>query len=308
MALNDIIILLKVVAFSSLRQLLDHLKGKAREAISTRSLTAGRVLLPCCEQRMCRDSADNGAGRTCTAQVSAWTDRTLQQKLEQTSPQQAWSYQRLPLQGDPVGDASAALLPLPRGWAEDEQDLLGSAKRSSQPPPAAHPGGGTEPGWAACAWHCSSHLRAPGAAMPRSGHCEARAGREGEPGSCPRCSSEHFTGMAVCTEMSVLTPRTPQCRHSAAWSKRDCNHVCLHTGKKELKPKTVLRQTINNSAEWLWPSRSLSAQTAWPRPTHRAVVPDWLTRCHQREGHSDKVAIQKQNVDLLQSSTHFHTT
>lgn len=115
MALNDIIILLKVVAFSSLRQLLDHLKGKAREAISTRSLTAGRVLLPCCEQRMCSDSADDKAGRTCTAQVSAWTDRTLQQKLEQTSPQQAWSDQLLPLQGDPVRDALAALLPLPCG-------------------------------------------------------------------------------------------------------------------------------------------------------------------------------------------------
>lgn len=49
----------KVVSFNSLRQLLDHVKEKVREVISTGSQAAGRISLPCCEQRMCSNLANN---------------------------------------------------------------------------------------------------------------------------------------------------------------------------------------------------------------------------------------------------------
>ena len=49
----------KVAPFNSLRQLLDRVKDKAREVISAGSQRAGRISLPCCEQRMCSDLAND---------------------------------------------------------------------------------------------------------------------------------------------------------------------------------------------------------------------------------------------------------
>lgn len=67
--------------------------------------------------------------------IPAWTDRSSQQKLEPTWPQQAWSDQLLPLQVDSAGRClgSPLLLPVLRaddGWARpewvmNEQDLDG---------------------------------------------------------------------------------------------------------------------------------------------------------------------------------------
>lgn len=98
----------KVVSFNSLRQLLDHMKDKAREVISAGSQTAGGISLPCCEQQMCSDLTndtdltDQGARKEdfhCPF-ITAWTDRSSQQNLELTWSQQAWRYQLLPLQVD----------------------------------------------------------------------------------------------------------------------------------------------------------------------------------------------------------------
>lgn len=72
-------------------------KNTAREMTSAGSQTAGRILLPCCEQQKCSDLAndtnltDQGAREEdfhCPL-IPAQTDRSSQQKLELTSPQQA---------------------------------------------------------------------------------------------------------------------------------------------------------------------------------------------------------------------------
>lgn len=131
-------------------------KNTAREMTSAGSQTAGRILLPCCEQQKCSDLAndtnltDQGAREEdfhCPL-IPAQTDRSSQQKLELTSPQQAWSYQLLPLQVDSAGRClgSPPLLPALQvggGWAGPS--WLPKMEKPTYPV-YAQPGGGTETG------------------------------------------------------------------------------------------------------------------------------------------------------------------